>query len=293
MIISTKNLTKIYKGSNVKALDNLNLEVKEGEIFGFIGPNGAGKTTTIRLLLDLIRPTSGNISIFGLDVKKNSLEIKDNIGYLPGEIFLPENMTGRECINYYSNFKKEIDQKHQNNLIDRFKFDIEKKIGTYSKGNRQKLAIILALMHKPKLLILDEPTSGLDPLNQQTFYNCIAETKKWNSTTFLSTHILSEAEKICDRVGIIKNGKQVKTETIEEFKEKSIRQILIETKETISLDKLKMSKVKKIERTSFGYKLTISGNNGKIIKELAKYSFDDIKVVESSLEDIFMEYYQD
>lgn len=292
-IVSTKNLSKTYKNGNVKALKNLNLNINEGEIFGYIGPNGAGKSTTIRLLLDLIRPTRGEAKIFGLDANTKSTEIKKEIGYLPGEIFLPEDLTGKECLNYYKNFKKNIDQKYLESLIDRFNLDLSKKISAYSKGNKQKLAIILAMMHKPKLLILDEPTSGLDPLNQQEFYAAIKETKKWNGSTFLSTHILSEAELICDHVGIIKEGKLIKIEDIEEFKKKNIRIVFLETDKSIPLTDLTIPGIQKIERTTTGYRLVTAGKNGRIIKQLSRFNIEDIKITEPSLEEIFMHFYKE
>ncbi|MEI6499076.1 MAG: ABC transporter ATP-binding protein [bacterium] len=290
-IVETKSLTKYYLNNSVKALVNLNLEINEGEVFGYIGPNGAGKSTTIRLLLDLIRPTSGTGQIFGLDINKKTVAIKKEIGYLPGEIYLPENLTGQECINYFKKFKKSIDPKYLDKLIERFELTLDKKINEYSKGNKQKLAIILAMMHKPRLLILDEPTSGLDPLNQQTFYDLILETKKWGTTTFLSTHILNEAEKICDRVGILRSGKLIKVENIDSFREKNIRELIIETTETIPLSLLQQPNIKKIERTTSGYRLTTTGKNGAFLQSLSNHQIDDIKIAEPSLEDIFMHYY--
>lgn len=290
--IETEKLTKYYARGKVLGVKDLDLSVDEGEIFGFIGPNGAGKSTTIRLLLDLIRPTSGTASILGLDCRKDTIKIKGSIGFLPGEIFLPENMSGKECINYYKGFKTKLDDKYAKRLINRFDLDLKKKVGDYSKGNKQKLAIILALMHKPKLLILDEPTSGLDPINQTEFYNTIEETKKWGTTTFFSTHILQEAEKICDRVGIIKNGKLLAIENIDEFKEKNIRTISLETTASLPLSDLKIAGVRKIERTTFGYRLTTSGKNAEIIKSLTKFKILDYKISEPSLEEIFMHYYE-
>lgn len=292
MIISTKNLTKIYKGSSVKALDNLELEINEGEIFGFIGPNGAGKSTTIRLLLDLIRPTEGSIEIFGQNLKSKSKIIREEIGYLPGEIYLQEEMTGKKCIDYFSGFKKNIDKKYLNNLLNKLKIDPEKKIREYSKGNKQKLAIVLALMHKPKLLLLDEPTSGLDPLNQQEFYSLISETKKWGTTTFFSTHILEEAQRICDRVGIIKEGKLIKIEDIDEFRNKNIREIHLETTDSIPLSHFHISGIEKIERTTSGYHLVTLGPNAEILRKLLHKNITDIKISEPSLEEIFMHFYK-
>ena len=292
-IIETKKLTKYYLRGKVLGIKDLNLEIKEGEIFGFIGPNGAGKSTTIRLLLDLIRPTSGSIAIFDLDAHTDTVQIKKNVGYLPGEIFLTESMTGKETLAYYQGFKKEIDRDYVNHLVKKLGLDLSKKVGDYSKGNKQKLGIVLAIMHKPKLLILDEPTSGLDPLNQAEFYNIITATKKWGTTTFLSTHILEEAQKSCDRVDIIKNGKLIKIEDIDDFKQKNIRDIHIETTESIPLSDLKISGVTKIERTTFGYHLTTAGKNGPVLKALAKFKIADIQISEPSLEEIFMRFYKD
>ncbi|PIS07943.1 ABC transporter [Candidatus Berkelbacteria bacterium CG10_big_fil_rev_8_21_14_0_10_43_13] len=292
-IIETKKLTKYYLRGKVLGVKNLNLEIAEGEIFGFIGPNGAGKSTTIRLLLDLIRPTSGKIKVLGLDAHIDTVQIKKQIGYLPGEIFLPESMTGKNCLKYYQGFKSEIDHKYVAGIVKRLDLDLSKKVGDYSKGNKQKLAILLAVMHKPKLLILDEPTSGLDPLNQQEFYSIILETKKWGTTTFLSTHILEEAQRICDRVGIIKDGKLIRIENIDDFKHKNIRDIHIETTQSIPLSELKIPGVTKVERTTSGYHLTTTGTNGALLKSLAKFNIEDIKVSEPSLEEIFMRFYKE
>ena len=290
--IKLHKLTKYYARGKILGVKNLSLEVESGEIFGFIGPNGAGKSTTIRLILDLIRPTSGQIEVFGMDSHKQSTSIKKMLGFLPGEIFLPENMSGEECLNFYAGFKSEIDRKYLQSLIERFELNLAKKVGDYSKGNKQKLAIILAMMHKPRLLILDEPTSGLDPLNQQEFYNLIKETKKWGATVFFSTHILEEAQKLCDRVGIIKSGKLLTIENIDQFKEKNIRDIHLETGETIPLAKLEFPGIQKIERTTYGYHLVTIGKNSKIIQHLAKLPFDDITINQPSLDELFMRYYK-
>lgn len=290
-IIETKELTKYFLNGKVKALENLSLNIAETDIFGFIGPNGAGKSTAIRLMLDLIRPTSGSGKIFGLDIHTDSVAIKKQIGYLPGEIHLPEQLTGKSCIGYFKNFKDSVDNKYVKNLIDRFDLDTSRKIFEYSKGNKQKLAIILAMMHKPQLLILDEPTSGLDPLNQQTFYDVLSETKSWGATTFFSTHILGEAEKICDHVGILREGKLIKIEDIHLFREKNIREIIIETKDAIPLADLQHENIKNIKKTATGYRLTTTGQNGFLLHHLRRYDISDIRIAEPSLEEIFMQYY--
>ena len=290
-IVEIKKLTKYY--GKDRGIINVDLNIEEGEIFGFIGPNGAGKSTTIRLLLDLIRPTSGKALIFGKQTDIEPVNIHKEVGYLPGEIFLDEGITGKETLDFFKGFKDKVDDKYLSDLLSRFDLKLKTKVGEYSKGNKQKLAIILALMHKPKLLILDEPTSGLDPVNQQIFYKTIEETKKWGATTFFSTHILEEAERICDRVGIIKDGKLLKIENIDEFREKNIRNIHIQTQETIPVSSIKANGVKKIEKIANGYHITTMGNNGEIIRQLSKYKIADFVISEPSLEEIFMHYYKD
>jgi len=291
-IIKTKKLTKYYLGHSVVGVKNLDLEIIKGEVFGYIGPNGAGKTTTLRLLLDLIRPTSGEITVFGQDVCCNSESIHQDLGYLPGEIFLPEPISGKDCIEYYSKFKKSVEKKYLHELIGRLGLDLKKKIGQYSKGNKQKLAIILALMHQPKLLLLDEPTSGLDPLNQHEFYKILEDCKKAGTTIFLSTHILSEAERICDRVGIIKDGKLLQIENIDDFRKKNIREIHLITKADISKNKLKLDLIKEFTKNDIGYHLITAGQIGPLISALSKFQIDDMTITEPSLEEIFMNFYK-
>lgn len=291
-VIKTQNLTKYYLHGKVLGVKNLNLDIKEGEIFGFIGPNGAGKSTTIRLLLDLIRPTSGHGKIFDLDINQDTVKIKDRIGYLPGEIFLDDNITGEECINYYKNFKHKVDEKYLTGLCKRFDFSKNKRIRDYSKGNKQKLAIILALMHQPKLLVLDEPTSGLDPLNQHAFFDVLTETKKWGTTTFLSTHILEEANKVCDRVGIIKEGKMVGIEDIDDFRTKNVRDIRIKTTSIIPMKEFEIANVTKVEKTDDGYLLATTGPNAEVLKQILKHKIEDIEITKPTLEEIFIRFYQ-
>jgi ABC-2 type transport system ATP-binding protein len=290
--IKTDKLTKYYKNGKVLGIKDLDLEIEEGEIFGYIGPNGAGKSTTIRLLLDLIRPTSGTAKIFGLDIHKDTVKIKEAIGFLPGEIFLPENLTGKDCLSYYKGFKHKVEERYVKKLIDNLDLDLSKKISDYSKGNKQKLAIVLALMHKPRLLILDEPTSGLDPLNQQTFYSLIKETKSWGATTFFSTHILEEAEKLCDRVGIIKKGALINIEDIDQFRIKNIRDLHIRTKTNIPLSELKIEGVVKVETTTTGYHLAIVGEDAKILRQILKHDIEDIDIEKPTLEEIFLRFYK-
>lgn len=291
-VIRTHKLTKYYNRGKVLGIKNLDLEVEKGETFGFIGPNGAGKTTTIRLFLDLIRPTSGDAEIFGLDINQDSLKIRKDLGYLPGEVFLSEHLSGKQCLDFFKSFKEKVDEKYLKDLIKKLDFDLKRKVKNYSKGNKQILAIILVLMHKPKLLLLDEPTSGLDPLNQQIVYELLNQAKEGETTIFLSTHILTEAQKVCGRVGILKEGKLLKIENIEELKNKNVRNISIETTERIPLDSLKIEGVEKVEKNKDGYHLTTIGKIGALIKKINKFDIKDVRISEPTLEETFMHYYK-
>ncbi|MDB5082064.1 MAG: ybhF 4 [Chloroflexi bacterium] len=213
--IQTQNLTKNYGQS--RGVNDLNLEVREGEVFGFLGPNGAGKTTTIRILLNLIKPTAGRVMVLGLDSQRDSVEIRKHIGYLPGEFSLYPNLTGAKTLEYFGNLRGGVDWSRVNRLAERLELDLSKKFRQYSRGNKQKVGIIQAMMHRPRLLVLDEPTSGLDPLNQQEFYRLVEEVRQDGSTVFFSSHIISEVEKICDRVAIIREGQLVKVGNVAEL----------------------------------------------------------------------------
>jgi ABC-2 type transport system ATP-binding protein len=215
LAIQTQNLTKRY--GQARGVTDLNLEVREGEVFGFLGPNGAGKTTTIRILLNLIKPTSGQVSVLGLDSQRDSVAIKKLIGYLPGEFSLYPNLTGAKTLEYFGNLRGGVEWARVKNMAERLELDLSRKFRQYSRGNKQKVGIIQALMHRPRLLVLDEPTAGLDPLNQQEFYKLMAEARQDGSTVFFSSHIMSEVEKTCDRVGIIREGELVKVGNIAEL----------------------------------------------------------------------------
>lgn len=216
-MITTQGLTKYY--GKTLGIENLDLKIKKGETFGLLGPNGAGKTTTIRLLLGLLKPTKGTAKINKLDCWDKTVEIKRLCGYIPGDVRLLKNYTGRRLINLYSQLRGSLGS--SDNLIYRLNFDSTKKVKQMSKGNRQKLAIILALMHQPEVLILDEPTSGLDPLMQKEFFKLIEEAKERGSTTLYSSHFLPEVERICDRAAIIKEGNLIAVEEIKKLRDKA------------------------------------------------------------------------
>ena len=206
-VIQTHDLCKSY--GRVEANSNINLEVGAGEVFGYLGPNGAGKTTTIRTLLDLIRPTSGDALLFGLDSRANSREVRGRTGYLPGEMTLYDRLTGREVLTYTANLRGGVDWGFVDELAERLDSDLSRPVRTLSRGNRQKLGLIQAFMHRPELIIMDEPSSGLDPLLQREFHRMVDEVREDGRTVFVSSHILPEVERICDRVGIIRRGKLV------------------------------------------------------------------------------------
>ena len=216
MAIRAEALTKRYGG--VAALDHLDLEVSPGEVVGFLGPNGAGKTTTIRLLLGLIRPTAGRSEIFGLDCDRQSVEAHRRLAFVAGEANLWPSLTGAETLHLLGRVQGHLDESYRDELIDRFELDPSKKVRAYSKGNRQKVILIAALMVRPDLLVLDEPTSGLDPLMEQAFRHSISEARDRGQTVFLSSHIMSEVEALCDRVGILREGKLVEIGTLAQLR---------------------------------------------------------------------------
>jgi ABC-2 type transport system ATP-binding protein len=291
-VIDTAKLTKYY-GKQL-GIEDVDLEVKRGEVFGYLGPNGAGKTTTIRTLLDFIRPTCGSATVFGLDVRQSSVDIHRRVGYLNGELALYNNMTGEDLLKYLGNLRGGLDWKYVRELAARFQCDLPRRIQGLSLGNKQKLGLLQAFMHKPELLILDEPTNGLDPLMQHEFYDLLTETKKEGRTIFLSSHILPEVEKVCDRVGIIRQGKLVTVETIETLKSHSVRQLEIHFARAIP--KEKFSNVPGIRDILVQDKLltcNVVGSLDALVKAAAQFEVINIISHEPSLEDIFMTYYNE
>ena len=288
VILEIKNLTKYY--GNVLGVKNLSFELYEGEIFGFIGPNGAGKSTTIRSIMNIINKNEGEILINGKKFKKDDIELKKIIGYLPSEIHLYEDLTVKEMLDFHESFYTKNIKDRRKELVKRLELDETKKIEDLSLGNYKKLGIVLAFMHEPKLLILDEPTSGLDPLMQQTFFDILKEEKEKGTTILYSTHILSEISKICDRVGIIKNGKLLNVETIEEIQNKNLTFITIESESIEEI--INELKINQVERNNKMIKFKSQINNDLLIKSLAKYKINKILIEEATLEDIFLHYYK-
>jgi ABC-2 type transport system ATP-binding protein len=289
-VIESNQLTKMY--GKARGISNVSFTVKEGEIFGFIGPNGAGKSTTIRTLLALIYPTSGSATIFGKDCIKYAPEIKKEIGYLPSEVFYYDNMKVIDLLMYSASFYKKDCTKRIRELAEALNLDLSKKIDDLSLGNKKKVGIVQGLLHEPKLIILDEPTSGLDPLMQQKFFELLREENKKGATILFSSHILSEVQKLCDRVAIIKEGEIVKVETMSALTENSYKKFRLEvvnqvTTEVFQLDGVTDIKVKE-KTVSFIYK----GNMNAIISKIAEIPLKNLWVEEPTLEEIFMHYYE-
>ena len=284
-IIEIKNLTKYY--GKIKGIEDVSFSVKKGEIFGFLGPNGAGKTTTIRTLLGFLKPTSGNAYIFGLDIEEDGVEIKQDVGYIPGDLNLYGHLTGRQFLNYFISLR-DSDMYLLDELLSIFEVPLDRKIKGYSKGMKQKLGIIQAFMHDPELVVMDEPTAGLDPLLQQEFYNFLKKEKKKGRTMFFSSHILSEVDKICDRVAIIREGGLVALEDVDTLKNKKGKIIRVKIKEKPS----KFKGPKQIKIKDGWIQFVASDDIDRWIKKLAKYTILDIEINEFSLEDIFMRYYE-
>lgn len=284
-IIETKNLTKYY--GKIKGVENLTFSVKKGEIFGFLGPNGAGKTTTIRTLLGYLHSTKGEAFIFGKNIRENIVEIKREVGYIPGDLSIYGHMTGREFLNYFASLRN-TKMTLLDELLKVFDVPLERKIKGYSKGMKQKIGIIQAFMDDPEIVIMDEPTSGLDPLLQQKFYDFLHEQKKKGRTVFFSSHVLSEVDKICDRIGIIRNGELVALEDVETLKGKMGKMIKVKIKE-----KPETFKGPKNMKIKDGWIEFVTNDDvDHWIKLLSKYTIVDLKIAEFSLEDIFIHYYE-
>ncbi|MCP4723964.1 MAG: ABC transporter ATP-binding protein [bacterium] len=289
--IETKGLTKYY--GKARGIIDLNLQISEGEIFGFIGPNGAGKTTTIRLLLSLLFPSSGSGNIFGYDIVKDSRKIKQAVGFIPSEVHYYENMTARELIEYSARFYGVTLDNSFKHLVDMLDMDLSRKIDDLSMGNKKKVAIIQSLIHKPRLLILDEPTSGLDPLMQNTFNDLLKEENENGTTIFFSSHVLSEVEKVCHKVAIIKEGEIVNEDDIGSLKEKLLSRVTYVLKNDTEDIELKTPGIISIEKNRNGSTFLYRGEIAVLLKELSRLSIENITITEPDLEEVFMHYYQD
>lgn len=288
--IQTEQLTKYY--GKVKGIENVNLNVREGEIFGFIGPNGAGKSTTIRTLLGLIRKTSGSAHIFGLDFERDKKKILRNVGYLPSEVFYYDNMTAKQLFQYSARFYQKDCRARIQELSDRLDLDVRRKIEDLSLGNKKKVGIIQGLLHSPKLIVLDEPTSGLDPLMQKTFYELIEEENKNGVTVLFSSHVLSEVQRISNRVAIIKDGTIVQTRRISELRDNTYKKVQLTPQRAIAIDSLHRLGVSDLKQDGHMISFIYQGDCNALLQALAQIPLHNIEIMEPDLEEIFLHYYQ-
>jgi ABC-2 type transport system ATP-binding protein len=292
--ISTSRLTKDYGLG--RGLFDLDLRVAPQEVFGYLGPNGAGKTTTIRLLMGMIRPSSGSAHIFGLDCQRDAVEVKRKVGYLPGDIPQFGSLRGSEVVAYLGGMRGGVDRKEVRSIAERFDLDLSRRFREYSSGNKQKLGILLAFMHKPELLILDEPTGGLDPLNQQEFYRLLHETRERGATVFLSSHILSEVEHVCDRVGIVRSGRLVRVAQLEDLRHIRVHRVELEfaTGEVVPEDKIRAAAgVDGVVVHGQRVTCNVRGSFDPLLEAIRETNVTDLVSTEPSLEEVFLSYYSE
>lgn len=298
-VIAMNGLSKTYgsgSGATV-ALDNLNLTVNRGEIFGYLGPNGAGKTTTIRMLLDLIRPSAGSATIFGMDVRESSVDIHQRIGFLPGELSLWEGRTGNQIINFIASVRGETKGivKQGAEMSERLQLDTTKRVRDLSSGNKRKLGLVLAMMHAPELLILDEPTGGLDPLVQQTFHEMMDEYRDKGKTVFLSSHILSEVQAICDRVGILRDGELKAVESVERLTQVEFHSVEVAFRDAIPAGLLQqlddLSVISDLNANGSKVRMRLVGDFDPLLRAISTGYVEMMRIEEPTLEDIFLAYY--
>ncbi|HDX9578439.1 TPA: ABC transporter ATP-binding protein [Bacillus pseudomycoides] len=288
-MLIVQNVTKQF--SNGKGLFDISFQVKEGEVFGYLGPNGSGKSTTIRNLMGFIQPTSGTATIFGLDCWKDAAKIQRSVGYLPGEISFIEGMNGLEFLQLMQGMRGMKDNGRRDELIERFQFDVKTPIRKMSKGMKQKVGIVAAFMHDPEVFILDEPTSGLDPLMQQLFVDLILEEKQKGKTIFMSSHIFTEIERTCDRVGIIKDGKLLTVENIHDLraKQRQVIDVTVASHEELQSLKKTALQIKNVQGNTAS--IIVQGNYNELLQTLAQHDVIGFQVRTMDLENIFMHYY--
>ncbi|GAB3046894.1 ABC transporter ATP-binding protein [Virgibacillus ainsalahensis] len=288
-LLKVSNVTK--KFGKFTALDGVNLEVNEGEIYGFIGPNGAGKSTTIRVLLGILKATEGKAEIFGKDAWSDAVDIHKRIAYVPGDVNLWPNLTGGEVIDLFVKLRGGNNKNRREELIRKFDLDPTKKCRTYSKGNRQKVALVAAFASDADFYILDEPTSGLDPLMEQVFQECVLDVKRAGKSVLLSSHILSEVEKLCDRVGIIRQGKMIETGTLSELRHLTRTNLLVETKEPLS-GLHQLIGVHALEETEQGLSFQVDTEElDNVIRHVSEFGIVKLESAPPTLEDLFMRHY--
>jgi len=291
--IQTQNLTKYY--GEFAALTDLSLEVQPGEVYGFLGPNGAGKTTLIRTILDEIRPSLGRCWILGKDCRQESLKIRSEIGYLPADLALYPRLTGHELLEFFANLRGYVDWGHVLELSERLGADLAKRVGDLSTGNRQKIGLIQAFMSRPRLLIMDEPSAGLDPLVQRELQSMMRETAMQGNTVFLSSHTLSEVQRVADRVGIIRNGQMVAVEPLDALRARALRRIEIDFSDPIDPNVVRaLPGVRDLVATRFRAVFGFAGDMGELLRSLSTtYNIAELETREADLDEVFLSFYRD
>lgn len=288
--IETHNLTKRY--GKRRGIEDVNLSLEEGEVFGFLGPNGAGKSTTIRLLLDLIRPTGGEIKIFGVSPRLGGADLRKEIGYLPGTLIVDGRQKVRDLLNYFSALRGGVPQDRINTLVERLGLDVNTEVRTLSKGNKQKVGLVQAFMHRPRLLLLDEPTSGLDPLLQRVFLELMSEAKADGSTILISSHVLSEVQHTADRVGVIREGKMIAVERIDDIRAKTVRCVRASLEKTPDQSLYSnIAGISDLKINDHSLECNYAGNIQPLMRQLLQDGLTDIFCEEPNLESVFFHYY--
>ncbi|MGB6057898.1 MAG: ABC transporter ATP-binding protein [Microthrixaceae bacterium] len=290
--IATDRLTKKYR--QVAAVDAVDLEVHTAEVFGFLGPNGAGKSTTIRCLLDLAHPSSGTATILGMDSRRDSIAIRRRTGFLPGDLALYPNLTGKEVIDYFAKLRGGVDTAAIRTLAERFDADLSRRCGDYSSGNRQKVGLIQAFMHRPELVILDEPSTGLDPLVQEELHHLILETRSEGRTVFLSSHVLSEVDRVADRVGIIRHGRLIEVASMDDLKSKAIRRLDLEFGSEVDAAPLRnVDGVREVTGAGRHFSVAYEGSVDRVLATAMSMGIVNLQSRDAGLEEIFLGYYRD
>lgn len=289
-VIETRGLTKRY-GSH-RGIVDVDLSVEQGEVFGFLGPNGAGETTTIRILLDLIRASAGAASVFGIRTADDPVAIHRRVGYLPGEFGLYDRLTGIETLTYFANLRGGVDRSYQASLLERLDLDGSRRFREYSRGNKQKVALTAALQHRPDLLVLDEPTTGLDPLVQQEVFKLVLEAKAEGRTVFFSSHVIAEVERICDRVGIIREGRLVTVDRIEGLRDLNVHHVELRFADAVPAGPFAaLDGVTDVTAEAGTLRMHVAGPLGPVLQVAAPHGLLDLSVREPSLEEIFLTFY--
>jgi ABC-2 type transport system ATP-binding protein len=289
-VIHTERLTKMY-GAH-RGIVDVDLDVEGGEIFGFLGPNGAGKTTTMRILLDLIRPTSGRAEVFGIETTRDPVSIHRRVGYLPGEFDLYDRLTGADTITYFANLRGGVDPRYVGELVERLDLDPSRRFKEYSKGNKQKVGLVVAMQHQPDLLILDEPTAGLDPLVQASFFELVRDAKANGRTIFLSSHVIDEVDRTCDRVAIIREGRLVQVDRIETIRQLAFHHVELSFRQPVpSAIFESLDGVSAVEADGDVLRMRVNGPIGDVVVLAAQHGLVDVVSREPNLEDVFLAQY--